>query len=131
LEYTPDQILKLEPNYIVVVGTNTEGRSGKGFAKECIDRFGLKQGHKRGLCGQCYAIITKDLALGLRSIPLSHIKKQLILMYNFARNIHPDKKFLLTKIGTNLAGYTEKELKQLLDEIEDLRPVNVILPRFN
>jgi hypothetical protein len=130
MEYTPDKITRLEQNEYVVVGTNTEGRSGKGFALECVQKFGLQKGHKRGISGQCYAIITKDLTYGLRSIPLPYIQRQIQVLYRFAK-VNSDKIFFMTKIGTNHAGYTEGEIKGILDEIESHRPDNVRLPKFN
>lgn len=61
-------ITDLKPNEVILVGTNTKGIHGKGLAKLAKDKFGLLPGISKGLCGQCYGIVTKDLAKGLRSI---------------------------------------------------------------
>ena len=37
MKFTPEFIENLESNEIVVMGTNTEGRHGRGFAKTCLD----------------------------------------------------------------------------------------------
>lgn len=133
MQYTPDKIRKLLPHQIVVFGSNTEGRHGKGFALECKQKYGAIYGRARGLQGQSYAIVTKDLTKPkdqqAKSIPLSHIKDQVLRLYDFAK-LNSDKQFLMTKIGTNLAGWTENDLNSILQEIENLRPENVLLPKF-
>lgn len=132
MKYTPDIINSLEDYQIVVVGINTEGRHGKGFAKKCLDKkWGLIYGNINPLQGQCYAIITKNLRAknkGLRSISLFEIKRQIIELFNYAKQ-HPEKEILMTKIGTNNAGYTEIEIASLFNDLQI--PFNVRMPKFN
>jgi hypothetical protein len=58
---TPENIQSLKSNEIFVFGSNTLGRHGAGAAKQAM-KFGAKYGQARGLQGQTYAIVTKDLA---------------------------------------------------------------------
>lgn len=127
MKFTPEKIGKLLPHQIVVFGSNTEGRHGKGFALECRLNYGAIYGQAKGLQGQCYAIITKNLKKGLRSVSLDFIYEQLVELCAFAV-FHPEKEILLTKIGTNHAGFKEHELANLIKKINF--PSNVILPRF-
>jgi len=128
-QYTPQKITKLLPHQIVVFGSNNEGKHGKGMALLCKQKFGAIQFQSRGLQGQSYAIITKDLHKGEKSIPLDYIQLQIGRLYEFAK-LHPEKEFLFTKIGTQLAGWSEKDLERILSEVEYQRPDNVILPYF-
>ena len=132
MNFTPDTINKLEDYQLVVVGINTEGRHGKGFAKKCLDKnWGLVYGETSLIQGQCIAIITKNLRglhKGLRSIPLMRIKDQIVAALEYAKQ-HPEKEILMTKIGTNNAGYTESEISDLFNDLQI--PFNVRMPKFN
>ncbi|AFK66720.1 hypothetical protein COPG_00124 [Colwellia phage 9A] len=48
-------------NDVLVFGSNPEGRHGLGLAKTAIRYFGAKYGKGRGLCGNSYALVTKNL----------------------------------------------------------------------
>lgn len=83
------------PNYILVFGSNTEGRHGKGVAKLALDHFGAVYGQSSGLQGRSYAIITKDLTKSVHpSIEWGVIRSQILELYEFARN-HTEFKFLI------------------------------------
>lgn len=123
----------IEENFIFVFGSNTEGRHGKGAALYARQKYGAKNGQPRGLQGNSYAIVTKNLnpkfgKYGRRSIPLLDIKNQLLELSEFAIvNKHLD--FIMTKIGTNNAGYTNGEIKSLMDSIKWSQ--NVHLPNWD
>jgi hypothetical protein len=106
-------IKKLNPNQIFVFGSNTEGRHGGGAAKQAMS-FGAIYGCPKGQQGNTYAIITKDLAIGLRSIPKWQICDQISDLYVVAL-CNPDREFLITYSGTgvNLNGYSPKEMAEL------------------
>lgn len=143
-EYTPENLSKanMPANGIFVFGSNTEGRHGKGAAETAKKEFGAIQGQAEGLQGKSYAIITKDLAKGERSIPLYNLEGTSIAdgvrdFIEFA-NAHPELKFYVTKLGSKLAGYTVEEIKDIFKAVNDLYlsqdiqnyiPDNVILPR--
>lgn len=127
-EFTPEEITSLKPNEVFVFGSNTEGRHGKGAAKTALDKFGAIQGKAEGLQGQSYAVITKDLSKGERSIPLERIGKGLQDLMLFAQE-NTDKRFYVTKLGSSLAGYSVEEIKSLFEALKKLIPENVILPK--
>jgi hypothetical protein len=126
--YTPSIINTLNKNEIFVFGSNTEGRHSKGAALLAKSKFGAKYGQARGIQGQTYAIVTKDLKKGERSIPLNEIGKGIQDMLIYAK-ANPSKTFLVTKIGTNLAGYSTDEIRSLFLKLKNFIPENVILPK--
>jgi hypothetical protein len=127
-EFTPEEITSLKPNEIFVFGSNTEGRHGKGAALTAKKKFGAIQSQSVGLQGQSYAVITKDLSKGERSISLEQIGKGLQDLMLFAKN-NTDKKFFVTKLGSSLAGYSVDEIKSLFEKLKNIIPDNVILPK--
>lgn len=123
----------MNDNLIFVFGSNTEGRHGKGAALYARQHYGAKNGQSSGLQGNSYAIITKNLnpsfgKYGRRSIPLLQIKKQLLELSEFAY-VNPHITFIMTKIGTNNAGYTNNEIKAVMGSIK--WPANVRLPDWS
>lgn len=128
MRFTPEYIVDLEPGGIYVFGSNTKGKHRKGAAKIAFDKFGAKIGQARGLQGRSYAIVTKDLDIGERSIPLTNIKREILELYRFAKTSR-DLTFYVVKIGCSLAGYTVEEMTALFISCEGNRPINVILPK--
>lgn len=125
-------ITNLKSNEIFVFGSNPEGRHGAGAAKIAKNRFGAKYGFGRGLVGQSYALITKNLTAGFkeiatdiiydktgfRSLSSEQIIENIKELYQCAIN-NPDKQFLISyqyenhqngqpKISLN--GYTSAEM---------------------
>lgn len=58
--WSGDKIEKLQENEIFVFGSNPTGFHGWGGAKSAVN-FGAKNRVGRGLCGQTYALVTKNL----------------------------------------------------------------------
>lgn len=54
-------ISTLNHNEILVFGSNPQGWHGKGLAKIAKEQFGAIQGKGRGLQGQSYGLITKNM----------------------------------------------------------------------
>jgi len=129
-EYTPDNITSLKPNEVFVFGSNTEGRHGKGAALIAKQKFGAIYGQAEGLQGQSYGIITKDLSKGEKSISLDEIHDHIFEFVEFAKE-NPKLKFYVTKLGSSLAGYTIKEIKEEILSVNKIEgiPDNVILPK--
>ena len=133
-EYTPENIQSLKPNEIFVFGSNigsSKGGSqthGRGAALLAKQKFGAKQGQSEGLQGQSYAIITKKYWDVEKSSTLQEIQDGIKKMLDFATK-HTDKKFLVTKIGSSLAGYSVEQIAELFDNLKELIPSNVVLPR--
>jgi hypothetical protein len=96
----------LEKNEIFVFGSNKSGHHAGGAAKQAYESFGAEWGVGSGRTGQCYAIDTMSGIFELTS----NLEDFLI----YAKR-HPELTFLLTKIGCGIAGYEEREIKELLD----------------
>lgn len=111
---------------IFVFGSNTEGRHGKGAALTALQHYGAIYGQPRGRQGNSYAIVTKDLKKGLRSIPLEDIAKQVDEFLDYTI-LHPNDWFYVTSIGCGLAGYTLAEIAPMFQEAYSLH--NVILSK--
>lgn len=110
----------LEENQVFVFGSNVEGRHGRGAAKQAL-KFGAQYGVSSGHVGQTYAIVTKDLRKGY-TVGLGKIERQLIVLKRYAE-LCPELEFLLTPVGTGLAGFSLETLESILPEMPD----NVIL----
>lgn len=96
------QILTLtEP--VLVFGSNLAGRHGAGAARDAAAYYGARYGEGVGAHGRSYAIPTKDRAI--RTLPLDTIRPYVAEFLEYARS-RPDRTFLITPIGTGLAGYS-------------------------
>ncbi len=125
--WTGNRITKLEPNHIFVFGSNPEGRHGAGAAK-CAVKFGATYGIGRGLSGQTYALVTKNLKanfyekvsgitypnIGHKSVSLDQIATNIQELFECANN-NQDKNFYIgyQKCSRNLNGYTSTEIIKL------------------
>lgn len=118
-EFTPERITALKPNEIFVFGSNLAGSHAGGAARLAHARFGAKWGQGVGLQGQCYAIPTMQGGA-------ETIKPYVDEFIEFA-SIHREYKFLVTRIGCGIAGFTSEEMAPLFKEAIDLD--NVILPK--
>ncbi|WP_338442281.1 hypothetical protein VZG28_04750 [Synechococcus elongatus IITB4] len=118
------RITKLEPNQVFVFGSNVQGKHGAGAAKDALKYFGAEYGNPRGPQGQSYAIITKDLSKGDRSVPLDDILDQLEELATYA-GLGKEEEFLLTPVGTGLGGYSIEELKAGVAERGIVFPENI------
>lgn len=113
---SPDFIDHLEPNQVIVVGTNYEGNHAGGAALYAKEHFGLQDGCGEGLSGQTYALPTMD---GLDDIRSAVFDLADFAMYN------PNLTFLMTKVACGIAGHDEESIKSLFRHMPD----NVWLPR--
>lgn len=121
-------ITKLEPHQIFVFGSNTKGIHGAGAALAAYKYFGAKYGQAKGLQGQSYAIVTKDLDKGLRSISLEEIWNQVQDLYEFARE-NPKSEFLIaySANGVNLNGYSNNEMAGVFWDMDI--PINIVFEK--
>jgi hypothetical protein len=123
IKYTPENIQSLEPNQVIVVGSNTRGIHGAGAAKLAFKKFGAKWGVGRGLQGQTYALPTKDFEIN--TLPLYDIERNIKEFLDFAGE-NPHYEFYTTLIGCGLANYTPDQIGPLFGKFPI--PSNVILP---
>lgn len=110
--------------HIFVFGSNLAGRHGAGAALEAVRCWGAIRSEGLGLQGRSYAIPTKDNYLN--ALPLSDITHWVDSFLYFAQTkpmIHLT--FLITPIGTGLAGYSHKQIAPMFK----YAPENCILPK--
>lgn len=118
-EYTPERISELKPNEIFVFGSNLAGSHGGGAARLAYDRFGAIWGQGVGLQGQSYGIPTMHGGVDV-------IKPYVDEFIEFAK-AHPEYKFLVTKVGCGIAGFTVDEMAPLFAGAIEVE--NIILPK--
>lgn len=118
IRISPELISTLEKNEIFVFGSNLQGQHGGGAARIAYNHFGAVWGEGVGLHGQTYAI------------PTMHGGTEEIRPYvdDFIRfaNENPTMKFLVTRIGCGIAGFTDEEMAPLFRDAMDV--MNVYLP---
>ncbi|MBQ4476733.1 MAG: hypothetical protein IJK62_04470 [Bacteroidales bacterium] len=115
----PDFIRSLGENEIFVFGSNLAGAHGGGAARIAMDKFGAVWGQGVGLQGQSYAIPTMQGGV-------ETIKPYVDEFIEFAKQ-HPEYKFLVTRIGCGIAGFTDEEIAPLFLDAHNLE--NVWLPK--
>ena len=118
-EFTQERIFELKPNEIFVFGSNMSGMHGGGAARLAYDRFGAIWGQGVGIHGQSYGIPTMQGGI-------ETIKPYVDEFIEFAKQ-HPEYKFLVTKIGCGIAGFSEKEIAPLFKDA--IKVENIILPK--
>jgi hypothetical protein len=126
--FTPDPIDSKDMGEvdIFVFGSNTEGIHGAGAAREAVKNYGAIMGQAKGLQGRSYAVVTKDLSKGERSLSYKEIEEQIEELLEFAAH-NPQLTFWVTKIGCGLGGYEIGEIAPLFGH--KVIPVNVVLPQ--
>lgn len=123
---TPNYIIKLKSNEIFVFGSNRQGRHGKGSALSASINHGAVYGQSKGLQGQSYAIVTKELRKNVRPVSLEEIEEGINEFILFAKE-NTDLIFYVVELGCNLAYYTVEEIAPLFRNA--LRLKNVYLPQ--
>ena len=118
-DYTPERITALKPNEIFVFGSNLAGSHGGGAALLAYHRFGAIWGQGVGLQGQSYGIPTMHGGVDV-------IQPYVDEFIAFAK-AHPEYKFMVTKIGCGIAGFSVDEIAPLFKDAIDME--NIILPK--
>ena len=108
-------ITKLKPNEVFVFGSNYDGIHGAGAAK-FARAWGAKMGQASGRMGQTYAIVTKDLKTG-EFVGWEKVKEQFDVFIEHIKT-NRSNQFLLTPIGTGLAGAKIEDLNEFLNNYE-------------
>ena len=124
MRFTPDNITELNPNEVFVFGSNEAGIHGAGAARVARDLFGAKMGKGVGRAGKTYAIPTKNHMI--KTLDLNSIEKYVKKFIEEAKD-YPYLTFLVTRIGTGLASYTDKDIAPLFKECIGLD--NIVLPK--
>jgi len=123
MKTSPEIINELGPNEIFVFGSNTAGIHGLGAAKQAL-QFGAVLGQGIGFFGRTYAIPTKDHRI--KTLPLSRVAEYVSDFIDFTEQ-HESLKFLVTKIGCGLAGFSSSEIAPLFKRALNLE--NIYLPQ--
>ncbi|MBQ5889271.1 MAG: hypothetical protein IIW77_08385 [Bacteroidaceae bacterium] len=115
---TPEHIEQLEYNEVFVFGSNANGFHNGGAAAYAMQHFGAQWGQCEGLQGHSYAIPTME---GYGRMV------QAVERFTLYARQHPELRFLVTRIGCGIAGYTADEVAPLFKECVALE--NVALPQ--
>ena len=118
-QFTPEYITELKENEIFVFGSNLQGMHGSGAARIAYEEFGAIWGQGVGLQGQSYGIPTMHGGVDV-------IKPYVDEFVNFAKS-HPELKFLVTRIGCGIAGFTDEEIAPLFKDAIEIE--NIYLPK--
>lgn len=109
---------------VFVFGSNLAGRHGKGAALYALQHYGAQYGEGIGRQGNSYAVPTKDYLL--KVLTLDAIGRHLADFIEYAKE-HPEDTFMLTPIGTGLAGYSREQIYLLLKQLDV--PSNVLFTK--
>lgn len=112
-----DRIDHLEENEIFVFGSNASGYHGGGAAAYAMRKFGAVWGQGEGLQGQSYAIPTME--------GVAEMSEAIKRFTSFAAE-HSELRFLVTRVGCGVAGYSASQIAPLFKECIPLE--NVALP---
>ncbi len=116
---TPENISRLRPDEIFVFGSNLAGMHGGGAARAALIHFGAIMGKGIGIQGQSYAIPTMQGGV-------ETIRPYVDDFIEYAA-AHPSLRFLVTRIGCGIAGFTDAEIAPLFADATALE--NVALPK--
>lgn len=105
-----------ERTSIFVFGSNLAGIHGAGAALHAKQVHGAVMGVGEGLTGFSYALPTKDENIRTRS--LGDVAKSVVSFIQCAKD-NPDLTFIVTAVGTGLAGFTVAQIAPLFEHAPD------------
>ena len=115
---TPERVDSLKQNEVFVFGSSAAGSHSGGAAAAAVKRFGAVVGQGEGLQGQSYAIPTTGCS---RQETAQAVER----FITFAKE-HPEKTFLVTRIGCGKGGHSVQEMAEMF--IYAGRQTNIHLP---
>lgn len=116
---------------IFVFGSNLSGIHGAGAALYARENFGAELGVGEGLTGDAYALPTKGKRKKDKTfdiLPLEEIETHIITFLKHARK-NPSNIYLVTPIGTGLAGYSKKQIMNLFRRHKNKIWINVVFTK--
>ncbi len=116
---TPTHVSKLSEKEIFVFGSNLAGMHGGGAARAAYEKFGAVWGQGTGIQGQSYAIPTMQG-------DVDTIEPYVDSFIVYAK-VHPEKKFLVTRIGCGIAGFLDSDIAPLFEKAVNVE--NICLPK--
>ena len=117
--YSSERIDTLKENEVFVFGSNLQGYHGGGAARVAMEKFGAVWGQGVGIQGQSYAIPTMHGGTDA-------IKPYIDEFIDFAKS-HPERTFLVTRIGCGIAGFRDDDIAPLFAAAVDVE--NILLPK--
>lgn len=102
---------------VFVFGSNRRGQHRAGAAAYAVEHFSAKWGVGEGMTGYCYALPTME---GIVSF-----KRAVQKFIAYAKS-RPDRRFLVTKVGCGIAGYTVEQVAPMFRKCISID--NVYLP---
>lgn len=117
--YSSERIDTLKDNEVFVFGSNLQGYHGGGAARVAMEKFGAVWGQGVGMQGQSYGIPTMHGGVNA-------IKPYVDEFIDYAKS-HPEKTFLVTRIGCGIAGFRDEEMAPLFAAAVEIE--NVLLPK--
>ena len=115
---TPYNIDHLENGQVFVFGSNGHGAHLGGAARAAVKYYGAIMGQGEGMQGDSYAINSMS--------GLDVLGEQARRFVAYAKE-HPERTFLVTRIGCGIAGYTPREVAPLFVGAVDVE--NIWLPK--
>ena len=115
-QYYPDGKRFMVSDRIFVFGSNMSGVHGAGAALHAKKYFGAILGQGIGRTGMAYAIPTKDHRI--QTLPLPVIKKYVDEFLSYQK-AHPDLEFIITPVGTGLAGHKAKDIAPMFKGVQN------------
>jgi ADP-ribosylglycohydrolase len=116
---TPAHVSKLSEGEVFVFGSNLAGMHGGGAARAAYEKFGAVWGQGTGLQGQSYAIPTMQG-------DVDTIEPYVDSFIAYAK-AHPEKQFLVTRIGCGIAGFLNSDIAPLFEKAVNVD--NISLPK--
>lgn len=116
---TPHMITSLAENEVFVFGSNLAGMHGGGAARIAFQQFGAEMGVGVGMTGQSYAIPTMQGGV-------ETIAPYVDDFITYAK-AHPEKQFLVTRIGCGIAGFGDSQIAPLFADAMSVE--NISLPK--
>jgi len=98
---------------IFVFGSNKDGIHGAGAAKFAFENCGAEWGVGEGLTGESYALPTKGH--GITDMTLEEIEPHIKAFCDFSK-ANLSKSFLLTPVGTGLAGHSKRDIMRIFQK---------------
>ena len=114
---TPFRIDSLRAGQVFVFGSDGMGSHSGGAARLAVERFHAVVGQAEGMQGQSYAIDSMD------GISILAQQAERFILYAAG---HPEKTFLVTRIGCGVAGFTPRQVAPLFVKAVDVE--NIWLP---
>lgn len=115
MNYTPENINKLEPRQVFVFGSNTQGQHWGGAAQVAHKCFGAQWGVASGATGSCYAIPTCTTTHN--KVNVDYLRDRLKEFFECVAGDTYNRTYFVTKIGCGIAGWDVDEIRTIFWDV--------------